>query len=78
MPEKEKNSKRLTSSLYPCAVEILRKLKSVCNSLVVLAKVCGCTILPAIFCSDGLDELWGNVVDVNFPLCDETLDFVVV
>jgi hypothetical protein len=49
MPEKEKNSKRLTSLLYPCAVEILRKLKSVCNSLVVLVEVCGCTILPAMF-----------------------------
>ncbi len=78
MPEKEKNSKRLTSSLYPCAVEILRKLKSVRNSSVVLAEVCGCTILPAVFCSDGLDELRGNVVDVNFPLCNETSEFVVI
>ncbi len=78
MPEKEKNSKRLTSLLYPCAVEILCELKSVCNSSVVLAEVCGSMILPAVFCSDGLDELWGNVVDVNFPLCDETSEFVVV
>jgi hypothetical protein len=78
MPEKAKNSKRLTSLLYPCAVEILRKLKSVCISLVVLAEICGCTILRAVFCSDGLDELRGNVVNVNFPLCAETLEFVVV
>jgi hypothetical protein len=78
MPEKENNSKRLTSLLYPFAVEILHELKSVRNSSVVLAEVCGCTILPAMFCSDGLDELWGNVVDVNFPLCDETSEFVVV
>ncbi len=74
MPEKEKNSERLTSLLYLYAVEILRKLKSVCNSSVVLAEVCGCTILPAMFCSDGLDEFRGNVVDVNFPLCNETLE----
>jgi hypothetical protein len=78
MPEKEKNSKRLTSLLYPCAVEILCELKSVRNSSVVLAEVCGCTILPAVFCSDGLDDLWGNVVDVNFPLCNKTLEFVIV
>ncbi len=78
MPEKEKNSTRLTSLLYPCAVEILCKLKSVCNSSVVLAEVYDCTIFPAMFFSDGLDELWGNVVDVNFPLCDETLEFVVI
>jgi hypothetical protein len=49
MPEKEKNSKRLTSSLYLCTVEILRELKSVRNSSVVLAEVCGCTNLPAVF-----------------------------
>ncbi len=78
MQEKEKNSKRLTSLLYPCAVEILRELKSVCNPSVVLAEVCRCTILPAMFFSDGLDELWDNVVDVNFPLCDKTSEFVVV
>ncbi len=75
---KRKNSTRLTSSLYPCAVEIQRKSKSVHNSSVVLAEVCGCTILPAVFCSDGLDEFWGNVVDVGFPLCNETWEFVVV
>jgi hypothetical protein len=78
MPEKEKNSKRLTSLLYPCAVEILRELKSVRKSSVVLAEVCGCMILPAIIFSDGLDELWGNVVNVNFPLRDKTSEFVVV
>jgi hypothetical protein len=78
MPEKENNSKRLTSLLYLCAIEILRKLKSVHNSLVVLAEVCGCTILSAVFCSDGLDELRGNVVDVNFPHCNKTSEFVVV
>jgi hypothetical protein len=78
MPEKEKNSKRLTSLLYPCTIEILRELKSVRNSLVVLAEVCGCTILPAVFRSDGLNELWGNVVDVHFPICDKTSEFVVV
>jgi hypothetical protein len=75
---KRKNSKRLTSLLYLCAVEILRELKNVCNSSVVLAEVCGCTILPAVFCSDGIDELRGYVVDVNFPLCNETLEFVVI
>ncbi len=78
MPEKEKNSKRLTYLLYLCTLEILHELMSVCNSLVVLAEVCGCTILPAMFCSDGLDELWGNVVDVNFPLCDETSEFFII
>jgi hypothetical protein len=75
---KRKNSKRLTSLLYPCTVKILCELKSVCNSSVVLAEVCGCTILPAMFFSDGLDELWGNVVNVNFPLCNKTSKFVVV
>jgi hypothetical protein len=64
---KRKNYKRLTSLLYLCAVEILRKLKSVCNSSVVLVKVCGCTILPAVFCSEGLDELWVIMLMSIFP-----------
>jgi hypothetical protein len=78
MPEKEKKPKRLTSSLHLCAVEILRELKSVHNSSVVLAEVCGCTILPVVFCSDGLDELRVNVVNVKFPLCDVSSEFVVI
>jgi hypothetical protein len=67
MPEKEKNSKRLTSLLYPCAVEILHELKSVRNSLVVLVEVCGCTILPAMFYSDGLNDFGVMFLMSIFP-----------
>jgi hypothetical protein len=31
-----------------------------------------------VSCSDGLDELWGNVVDVNVPPFDKTLESGVV
>ncbi len=76
MPEEEKTL--LTFWSLPWVIEVSRESKSGCDSLVIMAKSFGWKILPAVSCSDGLDEFWSSVIYVNFPPCYKRSEFRIV